>query len=72
MIKSVSYVKDVFISRGSGILDFEAELREMMYRHRWTRNIMPPSTPKCYDPNEPPFNPADILGEADEDGLDEE
>jgi len=30
MIKSVSYVKDVFISRGSGILDFEAELREMM------------------------------------------
>lgn len=30
MIKSVSFVKDVFISRGSGILDFEAELREMM------------------------------------------
>ena len=29
MIKSVSFVKDVFISRGSGILDFEAELREM-------------------------------------------
>jgi len=42
---------------------------EMMYRHRWTRNITPPSTPKRYDPNEPPFNPADILGEADEDGL---
>ena len=30
MIKSVSCVKDAFVSRGSGILDFEAELREMM------------------------------------------
>jgi len=30
MVKSVSSVKDAFISRGSGILDFEAELREMM------------------------------------------
>ena len=30
MMKSVSFVKDAFISRGSGILDFEAELREMM------------------------------------------
>jgi cytidyltransferase-like protein len=30
MIKAVSFVKDVFISRGSGILDFEVELREMM------------------------------------------
>jgi len=29
MIKSVSYVKDAFISRGSGIFDFESELREM-------------------------------------------
>ena len=29
MVKSVSYVKDAFISSGSGILDFEAELREM-------------------------------------------
>lgn len=29
MVKSVSFVKDAFISRGSGILDFEAELREM-------------------------------------------
>ena len=29
MIKSVSCVKDAFISRGSGILDFEAELYEM-------------------------------------------
>src|SRR5574339_513932 len=30
MVKSVSFVKDAFISNGSGILDFEAELREMM------------------------------------------
>jgi cytidyltransferase-like protein len=30
MVKSVSFVKDAFISRGSGILDFEAELREIM------------------------------------------
>ncbi len=30
MVKSVSFVKDAFISRGLGILDFEAELREMM------------------------------------------
>lgn len=30
MIKAVSWVKDAFISRGSGILDFEAELRELM------------------------------------------
>jgi cytidyltransferase-like protein len=30
VVKSVSYVKDAFISRGSGILDFESELREVM------------------------------------------
>ena len=30
MVKSVSFVKDAFISRGSGILDFKAELREIM------------------------------------------
>ena len=29
MVKAVSFVKEAFISRGSGILDFEAELREM-------------------------------------------
>ena len=29
MVKSVAYVKDAFIARGAGILDFEAELREM-------------------------------------------
>jgi cytidyltransferase-like protein len=30
MVKSVAFVKDAFISCGSGILDFETELREMM------------------------------------------
>ena len=29
MVKSVGFVKDAFISSGSGILDFESELREM-------------------------------------------
>ena len=29
MIKSLSFVKDAFISAGSGILDFESELREL-------------------------------------------
>ena len=29
MVKSVGFVKDAFVSRGSGILDFEPELREM-------------------------------------------
>lgn len=35
---------------------------EMIRLHRWTRNIPPPSTPKRYDPNEPPFHPGEILG----------
>jgi hypothetical protein len=30
MVKSVSYVKQAFISSGSGILDFGSELREIM------------------------------------------
>ncbi len=30
MVKSVSFVKDAFVSGGSGILDFEVELRELM------------------------------------------
>ena len=29
MVQSVSYVKEAFISRGSGMLDFEKELREI-------------------------------------------
>ncbi len=46
-------------------------IADMKHRHRWTRNIAPPSTPKRYDPSQPPFNPADILGEMDDDDLDE-
>ncbi len=51
--------------------DAKNALEDHWYAHRWTRNIPPPSMPKRYDPNEPPFNPADILGEAGNDDLDE-
>ncbi len=30
MVKAVTWVKDAFISSGSGLLDFEGELREML------------------------------------------
>jgi hypothetical protein len=43
----------------------------MKSHHRWTRNIPPPTTPKRYNPNEPPFNPTDIFGKADDEDLDE-
>lgn len=39
---------------------------------KWTRNIEPPSTPKRYDPNEPSFDPGDILSEFDEDDEDDD
>jgi hypothetical protein len=32
-------------------------IADMKERHRWTRNIPPPTTPKRYDPNESPFIP---------------
>lgn len=42
---------------------FGGEIAEdLMQRHRWTRQIPPPSTPPRYDPNEPPFDAGDILG----------
>jgi hypothetical protein len=37
-------------------------LEDFKRMHKLTRNITPPSTPKRYDPNEPPFNPGEILG----------
>ena len=37
--------------------DMQKVFDEMMDRHRWTRNIPPPSTPPRRDPNEPPFIP---------------
>ena len=44
-------------------------IEDLKSRHRRTRNIRPPSTPPRYDPNEPPFDPGDILGEGDDDDL---
>ncbi|MDE3088378.1 MAG: hypothetical protein KGJ80_03185 [Chloroflexota bacterium] len=41
--------------------------------HRWSRPIKPPATPLRRDPNEPPFNPADLLpDESDLDDLDDD
>ena len=49
--------------------DMQKVFDEMMSRHRWTRNIPPPSTPKRYDPNEPPFIPPhELFDDVDEDG----
>ena len=46
---------------------------EMIHMHKRTRNITPPSTPRRYDPNEPPFDASEILGgmESDDDWDDE-
>lgn len=33
--------------------------------HRWSRPIKPPSTPLRRDPNEPPFDPSEFMGEID-------
>lgn len=42
-------------------------IADMKERHRWTRNIPPPSTPKRYDPNEPSFTPpTEFFGEVDD------
>jgi hypothetical protein len=46
-------------------------LEEMQQRHRWTRNIPPPNISKRYDPNEPPFDPGDILDHTDDDVVDD-
>ncbi|MCI0553623.1 MAG: hypothetical protein L0287_21970 [Anaerolineae bacterium] len=40
-------------------------IEHMIQTHKWTRNIPPPSTPPRYDPNEPPFDPSEFLGDAD-------
>ncbi|GAB4446990.1 MAG: hypothetical protein OHK0041_06310 [Anaerolineales bacterium] len=37
--------------------DMQEVFDEMMYIHRWTRNIPPPAAPPKRDPNEPPFVP---------------
>jgi hypothetical protein len=46
-------------------------LEEMKRSHQWTRNILPPSMPKRYDPNATPFDPSEILGGMEDDDLDE-
>jgi hypothetical protein len=44
-----------------------ADIKE---RHRWTRNIPPPSTSKRYDPNEPPFTPpTEFFDDVDDEDL---
>jgi hypothetical protein len=47
--------------------DVKEMIEDMKRQHLWTRNITPPSNPPRYDPNEPPFDPRDILGDMDED-----
>lgn len=43
-------------------------IADMKKRHRWTRNIPPPSMPKRYDPSEPPFvPPPEIIDDVEED-----
>lgn len=48
-------------------------LEDLKHSHQWTRNIPPPSTPKIYDPNEPPFDPSEIFEDMElDDDLDDE
>jgi hypothetical protein len=37
-------------------------LEDLKHMHKLTRNITPPSMPQKHDPNEPPFDPGEILG----------
>lgn len=45
---------------------FQEMIRDMEERHRWTRNIPPPITPRRYDPNELPFDASALFGEMDD------
>jgi len=49
-------------------------IEDMIQTHKWSRNIPPPTTPKKYDPNEPPFDPSQMFGgmELDDDFDDDE
>ena len=44
-------------------------LEEMKHTHQWTLNIPPPSTPKHYDPNEPPFDTSEFFGDIGDDDF---
>jgi len=41
-------------------------INHIIATHKFTRNIPPPTTPKRYDPNEPPFTPSDFVNDMDE------
>lgn len=45
---------------------------DMMRTYQWARNIPSPFTPKRYDPNAPPFDARDFLGNMDEEDADDE
>jgi len=59
--------KQIRMLEREGDEDTKEMIEEMRNRHRWTRNITPPSTPPRYDPNEAPFDPRDIPGSTDDD-----
>lgn len=42
-------------------------LKDMKQRHCWTRNMPQPNISKRYAPNEPPFDPGDILDHTNDD-----
>jgi hypothetical protein len=44
---------------------FAEHADEIYQMHRWTRQIPPPATPPRRDPNEPPFDPSEMLGTVD-------
>jgi len=47
-------------------------LEDLKNDHKWTRNIEPPTTPKRYDPNEPPFiSPIEFFDDLEGDDEDE-
>lgn len=48
----------------------KSALEDHWYAHHWTRNIPPPSVPKRYDPNDPPFDTSETFGEMDDDEND--
>lgn len=53
--------------------DLSQEMIEDMIRmHKYSRNIPPPSTPRKYDPNEPPFDPGEVFGAMEEDWDEDE
>lgn len=47
-------------------------LDHIISTHKFTRNIPPPSTPKRYDPNEPPFTPPSEFFDDGEDNEDDD